>query len=407
MTMYQYYTLNNGIRLVFRRNQSAVTHSGVYINIGSRDERGSLEGMAHFIEHSIFKGTAHRKAYHIQNRIDGVGGELNAYTTKEETCLYASSLSEHLDRCLELFADLLFHSTFPDHEIEKEKEVVVEEINSYKDSPADLIFDDFEELAFGTHPMAHNILGTKKNVRHFTTSVIKDFFASHYTADRMVISVVGNIEFASLVRKCEKYFGSQPALKSAADRSVAPVFVPFRKEMNRHTHQVHALIGCAAPSVYDDHKVAFSLLNNIIGGPAMTSRLNVAIRERYGFCYTIESQYSPFSDTGLFYIYAGVDSDAQEKATRLILDELDRMAQHPLSQRQLRAAQQQYIGQMAINNESGLNEMQSIGKAFLTFDRVDTIEEMNADIMNVTSDEIQTLAGELFAPAKMGYLYYK
>ncbi|MCQ2297068.1 MAG: insulinase family protein [Bacteroidales bacterium] len=405
--MYHYHTLNNGIRIIFRRNDSPVTHSGVYINIGSRDEQGPLEGIAHFIEHSIFKGTTHRRAFHIQNRIDGVGGELNAYTTKEETCIYASSLSIHLDRCLELFADLIANSTFPKHEIDKEKEVVIEEINSYKDSPADLIFDDFEEIAFGTHPIAHNILGTKKNVRHFTTHTLSEFFAQNYTPDRMVISVVGNADFDKLVRRCEKYFGDIPARTSAADRSTAPIFTPFEKTVNKHTHQVHALIGCEAPSLFNEKKTAFSLLNNILGGPAMTSRLNVAIRERYGFCYTIESQYTPFTDSGLFYIYAGIDGDSQERATGLILDELDRMAQHPLTLRQLRAAQQQYIGQMAISSESGLNEMQSIGKANLAFDHVDTLEEMNADIMSVTAEDLQQLAAELFSPNKMGYLYYK
>lgn len=405
--MYQYHTLANGIKIIFRRNDSPVTHSGVYINIGSRDEVGPQEGIAHFIEHSIFKGTTHRKAFHIQNRIDGVGGELNAYTTKEETCLYASSLSIHLDRCLELFADLIANSTFPEHEIEKEKEVVIEEINSYKDSPADLIFDDFEEIAYGTHPLAHNILGTKKNVRHFTTKGISEFFKRNYTPDRMAISVVGNADFDKLVRRCEKYFGAIQPTPSATNRSVKPTFTPFERTINKHTHQVHALIGCEAPSLFDESKTAFSLLNNIIGGPAMTSRLNVAIRERYGFCYTIESQYTPFSDSGLFYIYAGIDNESQERATKLILEELDRLAQHPLSTRQLRAAQQQYIGQMAISSESGLNEMQSIGKANLAFDHVDTLEEMSQDILSVTSDDIQRIAGELFVAEKIAKLYYR
>ena len=404
--MYQYYTLDNGIRLVFRRNDSIVAHSGVYINIGSRDESREYEGMAHFIEHSIFKGTEHRRAYHIQNRIDGVGGELNAYTTKEETCIYASSLNIHLERCLELFSDILFHSTFPAHEIEKEQDVVIEEIQSYKDYPADLIYDEFEEYIYGSHPLAHNILGTKKNVKSFNSEKIHKFFTEYYTTDRMVISVVGNIEFKKLVHLCEKYFGSYPRRKSAADRSEVPVIKPFSKTINKRTHQVHALIGCEAPNVYDEQKVAFSLLNNILGGPAMNSRLNIAIREHYGFCYTIESQYSPMTDTGLFYIYAGVDADARQRTTDLIMQELHKVATQPLSHQQLHAAQQQYIGQMAISNESGLNEMQSIGKAYLTFDKVDTLEEMNQDILNVTSEDIQTLAQKLFKPENFSYLYY-
>lgn len=405
--MYLYHTLPNNIRIVFRKNNSNVTHAGVYINVGSRDEVGADEGMAHFIEHSIFKGTEHRRAYHILNRIDGVGGELNAFTTKEDTCIYASALSIHLERCLELFSDILFHSTFPTHEIEKEKDVVVEEINSYKDVPADLIYDEFEELAFAGHPLAHNILGSKKNVKHFTTESISRFMRQNYTTDHMVITVVGNVEFSRLVRLCEKYFGGYAQQPSVANRTIKPTYHPFSRTINRHTHQVHALIGCQAYDAYSDHKCAFSLLNNVLGGPAMNSRLNVAIREKYGFCYTIESQYVPFTDAGLFYIYAGLDSDAQDRATELVMKELRHCCDTPLSTLQLHAAQQQYIGQMAINNELGQNEMQGIGKAYLLYDHVDTIEEMSNDIRNVTAHDIQEVANRLFQPQNFSFLYYR
>ena len=211
--MYEYFTLDNGIRIIFRRNNSIVTHAGVYINVGSRNEQGSEEGIAHFIEHSIFKGTEHRHSHHIRNRIDGVGGELDAFTTKEETCVYASALSEHLERCLELFADILFHSTFPLNEIEKEKDVVIEEINLYRDTPAELIYDDFEERYFGNHPLGHNILGSKKNVRRFTPEILKQFMQRHYTPDRMVISVVGNVEFKKLVHLCQKHFSDPQTIE--------------------------------------------------------------------------------------------------------------------------------------------------------------------------------------------------
>ena len=404
--MYQYHTLNNGIRIVFKQNNSAVTHSGVYINIGSRDEKGSDEGMAHFIEHSIFKGTEHRRAYHILNRIDGVGGELNAFTTKEETCIYASSLSVHLERCLELFADIIFHSTFPQKEIEKEKDVVLEEINSYKDTPADLIYDDFEEYIFSGHPLAHNILGTKKNVKAFNTDSIRGFLRRNYTTNRMVISIVGNADFKHVVRLCERYFGDYESRGSAADRSEAPRYQNFNATLKRRTHQMHIMVGCPAVNTYDERKVAFSLLNNIIGGPAMNSRLNVAIREKYGFCYTIESQYTPFSDAGLFYIYAGIDAEAHDKYMELVRKELFRFRETLLSGTQLHAAQQQYIGQMAINNELALNEMQAIGKSFLTFDHVDTLEEMQRDIESVTASEIRDLANELFNDRTLCSLVY-
>lgn len=405
--MYQYHTLKNGIKIVFRQNGSLVTHSGVYINIGSRDESGSDEGMAHFIEHSIFKGTTHRKSYHILNRIDGVGGELNAFTTKEETCIYASSLSAHLERCLELFSDILFHSTFPEKEIEREKDVVLEEINSYKDLPSDLIYDDFEEYIFEGHPLAHNILGTKKNVRGFTTDSIKDFLNRNYTTDRMVIAIVGNAEFRKVVHLCEKYFEDYPLRTSAADRSIKPDYHRFNTTINRHTHQMHVMVGCPAPGIFDERKVAFSLLNNIIGGPAMNSRLNVAIREKYGFCYTIESQYTPFSDAGLFYIYAGIDPEEKDHFVDLVNHVMSQFRENLLTTNQLHAAQQQYIGQMAINNELALNEMQSIGKSFLSYDHVDTLEEMQRDIMSVSAEEIRAISNELFAPDNLSYLFYK
>ena len=404
--MYEYHTLPNGIRIILSHTSSRVVYSGVYINVGSRDEAGADEGMAHFIEHSLFKGTERRRAHHILNRIDGVGGELNAFTTKEETALYATSLREHLGRCLELFADILFHSTFPEAEIEKEKDVVLEEINSYNDSPSELIFDQFEELAYEGHPLAHNILGSKRNVRRFTAERLRRHLQACYTPSRMVVTVAGDVRFDQLVRMCEHYFGAYGNHPSAVDRSERPVFRRFERYVNRHTHQAHLLLGCEAPDVYHRDKTAFTLMNNLLGGPAMNSRLNVAIRERYGFCYTVESQYVPLSDTGLFYIYAGVDLGAQERVVELIKQELRRMADTLLSERQLRRVQQQFIGQMAVNNDLGLNEMQSIGKAFLNFDHVDTLEEMNADIMGVTAADLQRVAQERFGDECFSLLIY-
>lgn len=410
--MYHYHTLNNGLKIIIRQNGSPVTHAGLYINVGSRDEVGHDEGMAHFIEHSIFKGTDHRRAWHILNRIDGVGGELNAFTTKEETCIYTSSLSIHLDRCLELISDIIFHSTFPEKEIEKEKDVVIEEINSYRDSPADLIYDDFEEFAFEGHPLAHNILGLPRDVRRFTSQRLRDFMRLHYTTDRMVISIVGGIDPKKAIHLCEKYFsGYSPisaatSLESQVTRHGSPVYHPFDRSIHRRTHQMHIMVGGLAPSVYDERKVAFSLLNNILGGPAMNSRLNVAIRERFGFCYTIESQYTPLSDTGLFYIYAGIEKEAHDKFLELLHNELNRLGESLLTSTQLHGAKRQYIGQMAINNEVALNEMQSIGKAFLSFDHVDSLEEMQRDIESLSAVEIMNLAHDLFVDSKLSTLTY-
>ena len=404
--MYSYHLLNNGLKIIVRQNSSPVTHVGLYINVGSRNEEGHDEGMAHFIEHSIFKGTEHRRAWHILNRIDGVGGELNAFTTKEETCIYTSSLTMHLERCLELISDIVFHSTFPEKEIEKEKDVVIEEINSYRDTPADLIYDDFEEYAFEGHPLAHNILGKPRDVRHFTSQRLRDFMRQHYTTDRMVISIVGGIVPKKAIRLCEKYFSVPGSAHVPVGKSNLPTVQHFDRTIHRRTHQTHIMVGGLAPSVYDERKVAFSLLNNILGGPAMNSRLNVAIREHYGFCYTIESQYTPLSDTGLFYIYAGIEKDSRERYLELLNAELKRLGDTLLSSQQLHGAQRQYICQMAINNESPLNEMQSIGKAYLSFDHVDTLEEMQRDIESVTASELMTLAHDLFAPANLSTLTY-
>ena len=404
--MYQYHTLSNGIRVVFRQKDSSVTHAGVYVNVGSRDEQGKEEGLAHFIEHSIFKGTTHRKSYHILNRIDGVGGELNAFTTKESTCIYTTSLSIHLERCIELMSDIIFNSIFPENEIEKEKDVVLEEINSYEDYPAELIYDDFEALAFEGHPLAHNILGTKKNVKAFSTPFIRDFFTRNYTPDQMVISVVGNIEFKRLIHLLDRYFGGYSPRTSSIHRDTPPRFHQFDTTIHKKTHQVHALIGCSAYNCFDEKKVGFTLINNMLGGPAMNSRLNVAIREKYGFCYTIESQYTPFTDAGLFYIYAGIEPEAKEKYVELVMKELERFKKRPLTTLQLHTAQQQLIAQISIENDLSLNEMQSIGKAHLIYNKVDTIKEMSDDIESLTPSVIQDIANELFADGNISFLYY-
>lgn len=405
--MYRYHTLNNGIRIIFKQSTSPVLYAGVYINVGSRDEQGPEEGIAHFIEHSIFKGTENRRSYHIRNRIDGVGGELDAFTTKEDTCIYASALSEHLERCLELFADILFHSTFPEHEIEKEKNVVLEEINLYKDDLGESICEDFEEHFFKGHALAHDILGPKKNVKRFTPAILKDFMHRNYTTDRMVITVVGSIDFKWLVRLCQKYFEDYPCTPANLIRQAPCDYQPFNLTINKHSHQTHLVVGSPAPDTFDDNKAAFSLLNNILGGSAMNARLNVSVREKHGFCYTIYSQYFTFVDAGILFIYAGVDNGEAERSTELILKELKRLRNTRMTSQQLTAAQRQFIGQMTIDYDSGINEMQGIGKGYLNSDHVDTLEDNIKDILAVTAEDIQNLAQEYLAEERLSFLYYK
>ena len=404
--MYEYHTLSNGIKIVLSRIPSRVVYAGVYINIGSRDEAGDDEGIAHFIEHTIFKGTEHRRAHHILSRIDGVGGELSAFTTREETCLYATALAEHLPRCLELFADMLFHSVFPEAEVEKERDVVLEEINTYNDIPAERIGDQFEAMVYDGHPIAHPILGSKRNVRRFTSERLRRRMAQCYTPSRMVVSVVGDVEMGRLARLCERHFGGYADHPSGIGRTEKPVFRTFEHRVHRHAHQTLIMLGCEAPSMFSKDKVAFTLINNILGGPALNSRLNMAVREHNGLCYTIESQYVPYCDTGLFYVYAGVDPHAEERTLRLVRDELERIAATPLTERELRRARQQMTAQMAIAQADGSDEMQSIGKAYLSFDHVDTLEEMNADIMAVTADDLRDVAGRWFGKEKCSTLVY-
>lgn len=403
---YKYYRLENGIGVVFKRNHSIVAHSGVFINVGSRDEEKDEEGIAHFIEHAIFKGTEHRKPYHILNRIDGVGGELNAYTTKEETCVYASALCQHLERCLELFADILFHSTFPDKELAKEKDVVLDEINSYKDVPSELIFDEFEEMFFDGHSLAHNILGSPKNIRKFSAEKIRNFMTRNYTTDRMVISVVGNVDFDKVIRLCKKYFEQFPSSKSSTVRLSPEKCVVFDKTLNKHIHQVHVLIGCRTYNTYSDNKVAFTLLNNLLGGPALNSRLNIAIREKYGLCYNIESQYNAFSDVGLFYVYAAMDADFKDRIVDLVFQEIRKIKDVGITESQLKAAKQQLMAQIAISTESPLNEMQAMGKSFLNFGRVDSIDEINDDIQKIDCNLLKHIANEIFIEDNFSKLLY-
>ena len=403
---YQYHRLKNGIRIVFRRNSSPVVHSGVYINVGSRDEAKNEEGLAHFIEHAIFKGTEKRKAFHILNRIDGVGGELNAYTTKEETCIYASALTQYLERCMELFADVLFHSTFPAKELVKESEVIIDEINSYKDTPSELIFDDFEELYFGKHSLAHYILGTPRNIRKYNSASLHTFMKKNYTTDKMVISIVGNVDFEKVISLCERYFGAQEATVSSGRREAVSATNTFVESRNKHGHQVHALLGCPAYNSFDDKRIVFTLINNILGGPAMNSRLNVAIREKYGLCYNIETQYTLFSDTGIFYIYMATHPDFKEKIMELVFRELEKLRKTALGTTQLHLAKMQLIGQMAINNDQALNEMQSIGKSYLVYDRVDTMEEISTEINSITPSQVLEAANEILLPDRFSRLYY-
>lgn len=384
-----------------------VAHCGLTINAGSRDELEKEQGLAHFIEHLIFKGTTKRKAYQILSHMENVGGEINAYTGKEDTCVYATFMNTHYARCLDLISDIVFQSVFAEKEILKEKDVVIDEINSYKDNPGEQIFDDFDEVVFRNHPLGANILGTPRHLKKFKREHVFEFIRKNYVTSEMVISSVGNIDFKKLVRLVERYFGDIPEGHREQSRVSFEGYNPVNEVVKRRNHQVHCIIGNVGYNASHDKKTALVLLNNILGGPGLNSRLNMGIREKYGFCYNIESHYQPYSDTGLFSIYLGTDKDYIDKTIALVQKELTLLREKRLGSLQLKRARQQLQGQVAISFESNVNEMLSIGKSLLLYERIDSIVEINEKIQRVTSSELLDAANEVFAPEMLSMLMYR
>lgn len=405
--MYQTHILKNGLKIIHQQAVSRAAWCGLIIGVGSRDEREGEEGVAHFIEHVIFKGTERRKAFHILSRIEDVGGELNAYTTKEDTCIYASFLKEDYERALELFADIVFHSVFPAKEIEKEKEVVIDEINSYKDSPGELIYDDFEELIYDGYAIGRNILGNEAAVKGLTREDLLRFVRRNYHPGRMVVSSVGDIPFDRLVRLVERYFGEVEGEEEPLVRVKPEVYVPRRKVVERETYQNHCVLGSVAYDYMQDKRLALSLLVNILGGTGMNSRLYLNIRERYGLAYNIEAAYTPYSDTGIFTVYFGCDAEDLERCLQLCRREMETLCRQPLGRMQLLKAKRQMTGQMMIAAENYENMMLSIGKSFLVYGKVDEAETVCAEVEGVTPELLQEVAQEIFAEERQSVLIYK
>lgn len=404
---FYHHQLDNGIRIIHKKTSSGVAHCGLIIKGGSRNESEEEQGLAHFIEHVIFKGTSKRKAYHILSRMEDVGGELNAFTTKEETCIYTSFMPEYYNRALELLSDITFNSTFPKKELEKEKIVVLDEINYYKDNPSELIFDEFEEQIFSNHSLGKNILGTQKHIQSFDKTMIENFIHKNYLTHEIIISSVGNISIDKLVKSVEKQFSHLP--KSHILREEIP-FSNYKKEerlITRKGFQAHCILGTEAYGINHSKKTALILLNNILGGPGMNSRLNLAIREKYGFTYSIESNYTPYSDTGIFSIYLASDNDKIQRSIKLTKKELTKFCQKPLGTLQLKKAKQQLIGQIAIGQESEVNLMLAMGKSMLLYNKVDTFESVKNKIEAIKSDQLLEVANEVFNLDNLSSLIYK
>ncbi len=404
---YQYHILKNGIKVIHRQIPGTVSHCGLMVNTGSRDENQKENGIAHLIEHLIFKGTNKRKAYHVLSRIENVGGELNAFTTKEETCVYASFLSPYYQHSLELFADVAFNSIFPQKELEKEKDIVIDEINSYYDSPAELIFDDFEDLVFAGHSLGRNILGNADNIKTINRKDIFRFIKTKYSTDQMVIASVGQIKFPRLIQLVEKYFGNIPPSNRTVDRSAFNTYKPANETKIKNSYLSHCIIGNQAYPRTHPNKLPLLLISNLLGGPTLNSRLSILIREKYGYAYNVESSYQPYSDTGVFNIYVGSDKNFVNKSINLVHRELKKIRKTKLGIMQLHTAKRQLTGQLAISSESFLNEMLGIAKTHLSKPRVKSIKEIFTDIEKITAEQILEVADEVFDPKQLSTLIYK
>ena len=414
---YNTYTLDNGLRIIHLPSDSKVVYCGYQINAGTRDEEPGEEGLAHFCEHVTFKGTERRKAWHILNCLESVGGDLNAYTNKEGTVYYAAILKEHIARAVDLLSDIVFHSTYPQQEIDKEVEVICDEIESYNDSPAELIYDEFENILFKGNSLGHNILGTVEQVRQFTTEDALRFTRKLYRPDNAVFFAYGDIDFKKLVtllkrsvgseelRVKNEEFNSREEERMKGEESNSPKGQTI--VMEKHTHQAHVMIGTQAYDVHDDRRMPLYLLNNILGGPGMNAKLNLALREHNGLVYTVESTMVVYGDTGTWSIYFGCDEHDVKRCLRLVRKELDKFMEKPLSDAQLRAAKKQIKGQIGVACDNRENFALDFGKSFLHYGWEKNVDRLYEQVDAITAQQMQAVAQELFDEHRLTTLIFK
>ena len=426
-TLNSQFSIANGLRVLHLADNMPITYVGVAIDAGTRDELPNESGMAHFVEHLLFKGTKRRRAWHIINWLESVGGQLDAYTTKEETYIYATVPTEYTERAIELLADIILNSTFPENEIEKERDVVLDEIQSYNDSPSELIYDEFEELLFPHDPIGRNILGTEQSLETFNSQRIQAFVRRNYTPDRMVLFAMGNIKPDWLAKKVEKYFtatkfssklgemvedqrGVQkfltPHSSFLTHRQTPQPYTPAHRTTPRDTYQAHCIIGNRGIAMNTNERLTMLLLNNILGGPNMSSRLNLALRERNGLCYTIESNVTNYTDTGVWNIYFGCDPRNLAKAKRLCMQQLDLFYTKPLNDKQLATAKRQLRGQVLIGNQNKENLILGLSKAYLHGIELKPDSEHFQFIDSLTPSDLQSLAQRIFNPDQLSTLIY-
>ena len=410
MTKYNTYTLDNGLRIIHLPSASQVVYCGYQVAAGTRDETAQEIGMAHFCEHMTFKGTVRRNAIQVINALEGVGGELNAFTNKEDTTFYAAISKEHFAQAVDVLTDIVFHSQYPQHEIDKEVEVICDEIESYNDSPAELIYDEFENLLFEGHPLGHNILGKAEQLRTYTTDDALRFVHRHYRPDNAIFFVYGDIDFKRLVKRftvnglqfTDNYLDTS---KGLARQELSPVNKTII--LDKNTHQAHVMLGTRAYDIHHPLRIPLYLLNNILGGPGLNARLNLSLRERNALVYTVESTMASYSDTGAWSVYFGCDPHDIKKCLRLVRRELDKVMQKPLSTTQLRNAKRQLKGQIAIACDNHEQFALDFGKSFLHYGWEKDITHLYDSIDKVTSDDIQKVANDLFAPERLTTLIFK
>ena len=437
---YNTYTLDNGLRIIHLPSDSKVVYCGYQINAGTRNEEPGEEGLAHFCEHVTFKGTERRKAWHILNCLESVGGDLNAYTNKEGTVYYSAILKEHIARAADLLTDIVFHSVYPQTEIDKEVEVICDEIESYNDSPAELIYDEFENIIFKGSPLGHNILGTAEQVRSFKTEDALRFTRKLYRPDNAIFFAYGDIDFKKLVRLLKKSFLSEERrVKSEettfGDRRESQFNSPeaqaqfniqhstfnthhstFNTQhsfegqtivMQKNTHQAHVMIGTRAYDVNDSRRMPLYLLNNMLGGPGMNAKLNLALREHNGLVYTVESTMAAYGDTGIWSIYFGCDEHDVKRCLRLVRKELDKFMLKPLSEAQLKAAKKQIKGQIGVACDNRENFALDFGKSFLHYGWEKNVDRLYEQVDEITAEQIQAVAKELFDKDRLTTLIFR
>lgn len=391
-SLYLSHTLPCGLRIVHMPSTSPVAYCGLAVNAGSRDEKPEHYGIAHFVEHTIFKGTTHRKSFHIVNRMERIGGELNAYTSKEETFLYSIFPAEHYPRALELMADLVQNSIFPSAELEKEREVVLDELDSYRDMPSEAIYDDFEDIMFKGSGLGHNILGFENTLNNLVSADCMNFLKQLYVPKNMVLFSYGNINFDRLCKMAEKWFGMMNHSLNRIERVAPPMPEKSVQHIAVDAHQSHVIYGVRTFGMYDKRKYPLALLNNMLGGPGMNSILNIDLREKHGYVYTVESNTSLFTDSGLFTIYFGCDDNHVKPCLRLISKNIQALAEKPLNQNKLDLAKKQYLGQMLVSNDNREAVALALGKSYLYFNEFSSNEEITERINAISVQDIQDIA---------------